>query len=106
MLDVARSDKNVFFFEDFEEKNYKDHFSHGSRAKNRQLVSGNVVFNGKKSLRVSVNKRSNYGTSLNYRFVDAGMQEPGELYARYYLRIDKSWNTRRSGKVTRTRWQV
>ncbi len=98
-LDVAKNDKHVFFFEDFEDTNYESHFSHSSRAKNRQLVGGNVVFNGKKSLRISVNKRSNYGTSLNYRFADTGMKEPNELYARYYLRFDDSWNARRAGKL-------
>ena len=98
--DVARNDKNVFFFEDFEENNYEKHFSRSSRAKNRQLVSGNMVFNGTKSLRIAVNKHSNYGTSMSYRFADAGMPEPTELYSRYYLRFDKSWDaSRANGKI-------
>lgn len=99
-LDTAKNDKNVFFFEDFEDENYASHFHHSSRSKNRQLITGDVVFNGKKSLRVLVNKNSNYGTSLNYRFAKAGMKELTELYARYYLRIDESWNTSRgNGKL-------
>ncbi len=98
--DVAKNDQDVFFFEDFEDDSYEKNFSRGSHADNRQLVSGDVVFNGKKSLRISVNRNSNYGTSLSYRFSDVGMKEPTELYARYYLRFDESWNTSRgSGKL-------
>ncbi len=99
-VDAAANDKNVFFFEDFENGNYGKRFSHGSHSRNRHLVTGDVVFNGKKSLRISVNKKSNYGTSLSYRFSEVGMKEPTELYARYYLRFDESWNTSRgSGKL-------
>ncbi|MCG6936568.1 MAG: polysaccharide lyase [Gammaproteobacteria bacterium] len=95
--DVARNDANVFFFEDFEDENYADHFSHGSHASNRQLVGGNVVFNGEKSLRITVNKNSHYGVSMSYRFADAGMAEPSELYSRYYLRFDDTWKSIKKG---------
>ncbi|PCI07990.1 MAG: hypothetical protein COB77_03405 [Gammaproteobacteria bacterium] len=99
-LDIARNDKNVFFFEDFEEEDYANHFSRSTRPKNRQLITGDTVFNGNKSLRISVNKNSNHGSSLNYRFAAFKMEEPTELYARYYLRFDESWSTSRgSGKL-------
>ena len=96
-MDAARNDANVFFFEDFEDENYENHFGRQSHSKNRKLISGNVVFNGKKSLRISVDRGENYGSSLNYRFIDAGMDEPTELYARYYLRFDDSWNVIKGG---------
>jgi hypothetical protein len=96
-IDAARNDTRVFFFEDFEDESYESHFSHGSHSKNRRLVTGNVVFNGNKSLRISVNQNSNYGSSLNYRFAEVGMSDPSELYARYYLRFDDSWKAIRSG---------
>ena len=95
--DAARNDPNVFFFEDFEDEAYQRRFSHGARSGNRKLVAGEMVFNGEKSLRISVNKKSNYGTSMSYRFADAGMNEPDELYARYYLRFDDNWKTIKGG---------
>lgn len=98
--DTAQNDPNVFFFEDFEDENYINHFSHSSHARNRQLIAGDVVFNGEKSLRITVNKKAHYGVSMSYRFADAGMEEPTELYARYYLRFDGSWkNIEEGGKL-------
>lgn len=99
-LDTARNDANVFFFEDFEDRNYADHFSHSSHPGNRQLVGGDLAFNGEKSLRIAVNRKSHYGVSMNYRFTNVGMDEPTELYARYYLRFDESWkNIKGGGKL-------
>jgi hypothetical protein len=95
--DAARNDPDVFFFEDFENENYANHFSLSSLPRNRELVEGNVVFNGNKSMRITVNKNSNHGSSLSYRFAKAGMEEPSELYARYYLRFDDSWKTIKGG---------
>jgi hypothetical protein len=97
LQDAARNDPHVFLFEDFEDENYKNNFTRGSHSGNRQLVSGNMVFNGEQSLRIAVNKKSNYGTSMSYRFADAGMKEPDELYARYYLRFDSTWKTIKGG---------
>lgn len=98
--DAAKNDKNVFFFEDFEDNSYERIFSRRSHADNQRLVDGNIVFNGKKSLRININKNSNYGTSMSYRFSSHDIKEPTELYARYYLRFDESWNTSKgSGKL-------
>ena len=89
-----------FFFEGFEDDDYISRFSHASRPGKGSLVSGDVVFNGEQSLRVGVPKGGHYGTSLNLRFSELGIDEPSELYARYYLRFDDSWNGRSSsGKL-------
>lgn len=96
-MDEARKDFRVFFFEDFETASYEYQFSRRSHPENRTLVRGDVVFNGDKSLRVDVNKGDHNGTSLRFVFKDAGLNEPTELYSRYYLRFDESWTVVRGG---------
>lgn len=96
-LDVAREDPNVFFFEDFEDEDYENRFTQATHQKNRRLVTGDAVFNGENSLRITVNKDSHNGSSLRFQFAKAGLSEPIELYARYYLRFDESWNAEAGG---------
>ena len=97
--DPAPSDAHVFFFEGFEREDYATHFNEASHPQNRALISGDPVFDGRHSLRFTVRGGDHYGGSLSFVFSRAGMPEPEELYARYYLRLGPAWNPGRGGKL-------
>ena len=97
--DRARSDGSVFFFEGFEDEGYTTRFTEVSHPENRRLVTGDVVFSGRHSLRLSIRGDTHYGGSLSFRFAQAGMPEPEELYGRYYLRFGANWDPGSGGKL-------
>ncbi|MFC7079040.1 hypothetical protein [Halorussus caseinilyticus] len=49
------------------------------------------------SLRVTFPEGRHYGTSLHYRFDEAGYPEPDELHARYYLRFAETFDLSHGG---------
>jgi hypothetical protein len=67
---------------------------------NLELVSsapGFVSLEGP-ALKVTVPAGENTGMSVAYKFADQTGSEPEEIYFRYYLRIDQSWDPTYGGK--------
>jgi hypothetical protein len=96
--DPATVDSNVFFYEGFDADGFVGRFQDALRPENMSRVT-NPLFMGATSLRVNYPAGSNYGGSLNYRFADAGLAEPEELYGRYYLRISGNFDPGQGGKL-------
>ena len=99
MADPVREDAHVFFFEDFEDEGYAERFTETSHPQNRSLVLGKNVFDGQRSLRFVLREGEHYGGSLIFRFASAGMDEPEELYGRYYLKLGENWAPGQGGKL-------
>jgi hypothetical protein len=97
--DTAATNPKVFFFEDFKDVGYSDRFTKASHPQNRELVSGDEVFQGDRSLRFRIEEGKHYGGELSYRFASLGKEEPESLYARYYLRLGSNWDPGRGGKL-------
>jgi hypothetical protein len=68
---------------------------------NTALIEGTSAFTGKgRSLRVTIPKGKNSGTSFKYYFKKQIGSEPEEIYLRYYVKFDPDWkNATFSGKV-------
>lgn len=96
--DPASEDPSVFFFEGFEDEGYRDRFTNVSHLHNHTLVTEDV-FAGNQSLQLLVPEGSHTGASLIFKFVDAEMEEPEELYARYCLKFGPNWDPGRGGKL-------
>jgi len=69
---------------------WRDHFSNVSHEENLAIVS-DPVFHGSGALEVRAPTGSNYGTSISFAFANLGLDEPEEIYFRYYVRIGESW---------------
>jgi hypothetical protein len=82
---------DILLFEDFEYADWQSHFSNVSHDQNLDIVSS-PVFQGASALRVRANQGEHYGTSITFGFQDLGLAEPEEIYFRYYVYIDSSWN--------------
>jgi len=90
---------DVVFFEDFEDRNWRSHWSTAGGAENTELVSGpDACFGQGASLKVKVRAGDHYGISLIFRTSRMPGGEPDELYMRYYLKFDPDWICR-GGKM-------
>lgn len=96
LLTTAIAGPSTYLVEHFE-STVKGGFTSVSHEQNLSLVDGGV--DGGKALRVKVQGDGHYGTSIAYRFRDAGLEEPDELYARYYVKFGKAWDPGRGGKL-------
>ena len=92
----GRSD--IILFEDFELTDWQDHFTSIAYPENVEVVSS-PVFQGAQGLVVRVSEGNHNGGSLSFDFVDAGLQEPEEIYFRYYVYLDASWEKEPDGEI-------
>jgi hypothetical protein len=81
---------DILLFEDFEATNWASHWTNVNFATNFSQVSS-PVFNGSRALQVSVASGQHDGGALDFDFTSAGVSEPEEMYLRYYLRFNDTW---------------
>ncbi len=67
----------------------------GSRNRITQIPDG---VSGK-GINVSVPAGSHFGTAAHYRFADQGLNDPDELYYRYFIRLPTSFKNYGKGKI-------
>jgi hypothetical protein len=67
---------------------------------NLQLVSGEPGFEplGGSALKITVPEGENTGSGFAFKFDDQTGAEPEEIFFRYYIRIDQSWDPTYGGK--------
>lgn len=80
----------------FDERNSLDRFTETERTDNIETGASGVA-DEPTALEVRFREGSHYGTSLHYRFREAGYAEPEELHARYYLRFDDDFRMETGG---------
>jgi hypothetical protein len=91
----SRSD--IVFFEDFESSDWYTHWNRSSVPQNCSLVT-NPAYDSARALRVFVAQGEHYGVSFGFDFADQGLNEPEEIYFRYYVFIPDNWR-RNNGEV-------
>ena len=96
MVATMADTKHIYLDESFD-SSPKGGFTSDSHRQNLSIVGNGV--DGENALRVTVQGDTHYGTSVAYRFEDAGHDEPEELYARYYLKFGDTWDPGRGGKL-------
>lgn len=67
----------------------------GSRNRISQISDGVAG----KAINVSVPAGSHFGTAAHYRFADQGLNDPDDLYYRYFLRLPTSFKNYGTGKI-------
>ena len=90
----GRSD--ILLFEDYEQTDWQ---SHWTGASGDFAASSDVVFAGQQSLVVRVPAGAHDGCSLEFGFAAAGLAEPDEIYFRYYVHFDSSWELSGDGEI-------
>ena len=93
---VMADEAQIYLNESFEDS-VQGGFTSASHMQNLSLVNGGV--DEGKALRVRVGDNTHYGTSIAYRFQDAGLDEPEALHGRYYVKFGKTWDPGRGGKL-------
>lgn len=88
---------SILFEEDFRDADYAERFTSSSHEQNQMLIDDGAV--GEHAFRFLVREDGHYGGSLQYKFAEAGLDEPEELYIRYYLRFGENWSPGRGGKL-------
>lgn len=88
---------DIVHFQDFESVEWYRQWGESSQPANTSLVT-NPVFEGKSSLRVHVSEGSHYGVSTGFNFAEQGLEEPEEIYLRYYVYFGSQWK-RDGGEV-------
>lgn len=89
---------DIILFEDFERSEWQSHWTSVGYPGNMSTVTA-PAFDGSRSLEVRAPDGSHYGGSLDFAFADAGMAEPEELYFRYYVWFDRSWQRDGDGQI-------
>lgn len=81
---------DILLYCDFERDNWAQPWGSGAPM-NAVAIDGKEAFGRGKSLKVTIQKGSNYGTSLEYKFRARTGSEPEEMYFRYYVKFDPDW---------------
>jgi uncharacterized protein YjdB len=92
----GRSD--LLLFEDWEASNWQTHWTSIGFATNMSAVS-TPLFSGSKSLEVRVPTGQHDGATFEFDFTSAGLSEPEELYFRYYVRFNDTWQRNGDGEI-------
>jgi hypothetical protein len=90
---------DVYEFTSFTDGSWTDVYANGG-SPNTELVSSAPGFESLDgpALKVTIPAGENTGMSAAYKFVDQTGSEPEEIYFRYYIRIDQSWDPTYGGK--------
>lgn len=94
---LTYSDTTMTYLAESFEQDVQGGFTSASHQQNLALLDGGI--DDGKALRVHVRGDTHYGTSIAYRFADAGHEEPEHLYARYYVKFGDTWDPGRGGKL-------
>ncbi|MDX2342737.1 MAG: DNRLRE domain-containing protein, partial [Acidimicrobiia bacterium] len=90
----------VFEFTEFADASWADVYEGGTDSPTLQLVGtapGFEQIDGS-ALKVTVPAGTNTGMGVGYKFENQTGSEPTEIYFRYYVRIDQSWDPTYGGK--------
>jgi hypothetical protein len=94
---VGRTD--LLLFEDWEASNWQTHWTSVVAPWNMSAVSS-PVFAGTRSGEVRVPAGAHDGATLNFDFTAAGLPaDPEEMYFRYYLRFNGTWQRNADGEI-------
>ena len=90
---------DVYEFTSFTDSSWADVYANGG-SPNTELVSSAPGFEplDGPALKVTIPAGENTGMSAGYKFGDQTGAEPEEIYFRYYIRIDQSWDPTYGGK--------
>lgn len=75
---------DIIFFEDFESSDWYTHWDNVDYQDRVHTVTYNS-FKGNKCLRVFIPRGGHYGTGMGFYFRRHGLEEPEEIYFRYYI---------------------
>ncbi|NEU58096.1 polysaccharide lyase [Halorussus sp. MSC15.2] len=94
--DETTSERDVDFPErfvefSFDRRNSLGKFTERDFESNLE-IDDRGISSGSDSLQVTFQKGSHYGTSLHYKFDEAGYADSEELHARYYLRFSETFD--------------
>jgi hypothetical protein len=93
---VGRSD--LLFFEDFEQTDWQSHFTGIGFPTNVSTPTA-PIYAGGRAVEVRVPTGAHDGASLNFDFTNAGLTDPEEIYFRYYIRFNDSWQRTGDGEI-------
>jgi len=95
---LGRTD--LVLFEDFEYADWLNHWSGGYVVDPATLSRAtSPVFQGNQGLEVRVPNGSHYGVELDFAFGKKGLAEPDEIYLRYYVRFNDTWQKTGDGQL-------
>lgn len=89
---------DLLLFEDFEASNWTSHFTNVSQPTNWSAVTSQF-FQGSKAVEARVQSGDHYGGALDYDFTSAGLSDPEEIYLRYYIRFNDTWQRSGDGEI-------
>lgn len=89
---------DLLLFENFEESNWQSHWTGFGFPANLSTPT-TPVFSGSRSVEVRVPAGAHDGASLDFDFTSAGLADPEEIYFRYYVRFNDSWQINADGEI-------
>ncbi len=95
-------DESVIAFTDFESDGWRRQWSGGQRptvAVVREDQARRFEPLAGQALQLRVEQGGHYGASMEFAFRKHGLEEPEEIYFRYYLRFGDDWDPRQGGKL-------
>jgi hypothetical protein len=93
---VGRTD--LLLFEDWEITNWQPHFTGIGFPGNSSAVTAQA-FRGTKSGEVRVPTGAHDGATLDFDFSSAGVADPEDIYFRYYIRFNDTWQINGDGEI-------
>jgi Big-like domain-containing protein/polysaccharide lyase-like protein len=95
---LGRTD--LVLFEDFEYADWLNHWSGGYMV-DQTYVSRTTspLFQGSQGLQVRVPNGGHYGVELDFAFAKKGLAEPDQIYLRYYVRFNDTWQKNGDGEI-------
>lgn len=82
----------------FQDDSYLDWFPNAYRTEYNSIVGSADAYDSA-GLRVAMPAGEQYGTDMQFPFAENGFSEPEELYVRYYLKFDSSFQMNDDGKL-------
>ncbi len=89
---------DLLLFEDFELADWQSHWTGFDTPTNLRIVTSPVQA-GSRALEVLVPTGAHDGASLNFAFSGVGVPDPEELYFRYWVRFNDSWQRNNDGQI-------
>jgi hypothetical protein len=89
---------DLLLFEDFERSDWQSHWTRLVFPENLRIVAA-PVFSGSRGLEVRVPTGAHDGASLDFYFSTVGVPDPEEIYFRYYVRFNASWQRSADGQI-------
>jgi hypothetical protein len=90
---------DLLLFEDWEAGDWSAHWTSVDFPENTSAGTVPAPFAGVRSGEVRVPNHDHDGVSLNFDFAEAGLPEPEEIYFRYYIRFNDTWQRNGDGEI-------